>query len=49
MANKTFWVILAGCIVVVVSVVSMATDLLPTFLAPFVAVVYGMFVLYMSR
>ena len=47
--SKYFWVILAGCIATVMAVVSMATDLLPTFLAPFVAVVYGMFVLYMSR
>ena len=47
--SKYFWVILAGCIVAVISVISLATDLLPSFLAPFVAVVYGLFVLYMSR
>ena len=49
MENKSFWVVLGGGLLTVISIVGSAAELLPSFLAPFVAVIYGLLIFYMSR
>lgn len=49
MSNKSYWVILLGGLLSVISIIGSATDLLPDFVAPFVCVIYGLAIFYMSR
>lgn len=49
MNNRAFWVVLIGVLLMVISLIGSASALLPPFLAPFVILIYGMLVLYMSR
>ena len=49
MQNKVFWVVLIGGLISIISLIGSAANLLPDFLAPFVLVIYGLAIFYMSR
>ena len=49
MNNKIYWIILLTVLLVIISLVSSASALLPPFLAPFVLLVYAFLILYMAR
>lgn len=49
MSNKGFMVILGGAVAAAIAVIAGATELLPSFLVPFVCVLYPLYVIYMVR
>lgn len=49
MNNKAYWVVLLGGLISIISIIGSATNLLPGFIAPFVCIVYGLAIFYMSR
>lgn len=49
MSNKTYWIILIGALITIMSLVAAFTDVVPVFLAPFVAVIIGISILFMAR
>lgn len=49
MNNRVYWIILISVLVVIITVASAASALLPPFLAPFVLLVYAFLILYMAR
>lgn len=49
MSNKGFMIILGGSVCAVIVYLSSIVQLLPAFLAPFVGVLYAVYVIYMVR
>lgn len=49
MNNKGFMIFLGGAVTAVISFLATATNLLPSFLVPYVAVFYALYVIYMVR
>ncbi len=49
MNNKSLYVILGGVLIVIVGIVNNMVHFMPDFIAPFVLVIYGLSILYMSR
>lgn len=49
MSNKGFMIILGGSVCAVIVYLSSIVQLLPSFLAPFVGVLYAVYVIYMVR
>lgn len=49
MSNKGFLILLGGCIVTVVAVLAIVSSFLPSFIAPFVITLYGLWIIYMTR
>lgn len=49
MSNKSLWVLLGGCILTVIAVMAVVTSFVPTFLAPFIVAVIGLYIIYMAR
>ena len=49
MRNKGFMIIVGGAVAAVITFLASATDLLPSFLVPFVLVLYPLYIVYMVR
>lgn len=49
MSNKAFLVLLGGCVITIITVLATVAGFVPSFLAPFVIAVYGLYIIYMTR
>ncbi len=49
MGNKIYYVILGGVLLVIIDIINGLVNFMPDFIMPFVYVVYGLSILYMSR
>lgn len=49
MDNKIYYVLLGGAILVILGLINTMVNFLPSFIVPFVAVIYGLSILFMSR
>ena len=49
MQNKTFWIVFMGVIITIISLAAAFSGIVPAFLAPFVTVILGVSIFYMTR
>ena len=49
MQNKSYWILLISGLVSIISLILSISGLLPSFIVPFVIIVYGLAIFYMSR
>ncbi len=47
--SKFFWIILSMCILMVISIIDIASGLVPSFIAPFIIALFGLYIVYMAR